>query len=218
MRALVDGWTRSRGVEKGFSFDVCFHRIAIVVAIHASSACKPAARRYAVYIFARLSIPRGYWPIMRRKTGVQPSTTGNQRPPDSARAFADRCCCTNATGIAWVLSFFICHWSLPFFFLLFNWFSSSKTQLRDSNCVYMESMIEFEREENCIFKRTFDLYDFYRIFLWIVRGKNRWKNKKEKKGEKEGREGWKIRMRRSMDSHLLLLAIDKYDHSASNYH
>lgn len=49
-------------------------------------------------------------------------------------------------------------------------------------------------------------------FLSIVQRRIAERKKKRRKG------GWKIRMRRSIDSHLLLLAIDKYDHSASNYH
>lgn len=91
----------------------------------------------------------------------------------------------------------------------------------------MESMINFGKEKNRNILRIFILYlkyclsmsfkfrgtninhDFSRSFDVVRRIAERKEEKKEK---------GKIRMRRSIDSHLLLLAIDKYDHSASNYH
>ena len=117
--------------------------------------------------------------------------------------------------------------SLSFFFLI--GFHSERNSRFEFNVMYeyMESMINFGREENRSILRIFIPYlkyclsmsfkfrgtninhDFSRSFDVVRRIAERKEEKKEK-GE--------IRMRRSIDSHLLLLAIDKYDHSASNYH
>lgn len=174
---------------------------------------------------------------MRRKTGVQPSTTSNQRPgwfrlhgPLPANAVVRGIYGRNAIGIAWnqrFLSFYLSLISLSFFFLI--GFHSERNSRFEFNVMYeyMESMINFGREENRSILRIFIPYlkyclsmsfkfrgtninhDFSRSFDVVRRIAERKEEKKEK---------GKIRMRRSIDSHLLLLAIDKYDHSASNYH
>lgn len=136
----------------------------------------------------------------------------------------------NAIGIAWnqrFLSFYLSLISLSFFFLI--GFHSERNSRFEFNVMYkyMESMINFGREENRSILRIFIPYLKYCLSMsFKFRGTNinhdfsqsfdvvrRIAERKEEKKEKG-----KIRMRRSIDSHLLLLAIDKYHHSASNYH